>query len=130
MIALLAVFQTHASPVTITNGDFSAPTSNGTNSQLATGWTFSNSTKPATYKLSTGAKPATGTAYIAGTQQHYQIYSGSAYTSTFYQTITGLSAGNYTVSVKAVLNSPGGTFSVYAGATKTTISSTTGAAAC
>lgn len=122
LFVLLTIFQTHATAVTITNGDFTTGT--GTN-VVATGWSFSNATKPATYKYSTVAK-GTGP-YIAGTQQHYQIYSGSAYTSTFNQTITNLAAGNYTVSVKAVLTGAGGTFSVYAGTTKTTISSTTGA---
>ena len=123
--AFFAVFQTHATAVTITNGDFSGTVT----SNIPAGWSISGTagTAGTNYKISTGAK---GTSFILGSQNHYQLYPNTTSRSyKFLQTKTGLAAGYYTVSAKVILGSGGsfaGTCYLYANTTKTQVTSYSG----
>lgn len=83
-----------------------------------TGWTLETTGSPQS-KISTGEK---GGGIIPAGQNHWQLWKGTAYSGTAYQTIYGLPDGNYTIGV-AMVSSFSGHITLFANSDTTEVTS-------
>ena len=107
--------------ITFSNGDYISSTSKLVNPDFEsdlTGWNTVNGSKISTAEKANGL--------IAATQKHCQIYVTGGVTGNFYQTVTGLPNGKYSLTAAVSPYFAGGTAKLFANAGTTSIISGTG----